>query len=282
MGLTYTSTVDRQLRVPTLASRGIGPRDALLPLTSLVAILAIGLAYGGRVRDLAADSGGKAVRLTNLNAVSDARALEPPLARVLASPSERESAARALFDHVDTIRRSGNEVSNVGALAAAKVLTAEDFAKVKPSFSVRSAEAFEQLTLICASLYIAAFYVVLLGWRMRGVRGDTPLLAAAHLLTAIGFAVVVARPDPLRDAMLVVRYTEGVIAGLGALLLASFIDIRKAAFLKFSYLPLVGALGLSIILLVFGDGPGNSTAKVNLGPVQPIEAIRLLLALFLA
>ena len=32
----------------------------------------------------------------------------------------------------------------------------------------------------------------------------------------------------------------------------------------------------------FGSGPGNSSAKVNLGPFQPIEAIRLLLALFLA
>jgi hypothetical protein len=44
MGLTYTSTLDRRLRVPTLATRRIGPRDVLLPLTSLVAVLAIGLA----------------------------------------------------------------------------------------------------------------------------------------------------------------------------------------------------------------------------------------------
>ena len=51
---------------------------------------------------------------------------------------------------------------------------------------------------------------------------------------------------------------------------------------RFVYLPLVGAIGLSAMLLLFGGGPGTSGAKVNLGPVQPIEAIRLLLALFLA
>lgn len=281
MGLTYTSTLDRRLRVPTLATR-IGPRDVLLPLTSLVAVLAIGLAYGGRGRDLAGDAGRNAARLTNLNAVRDARELEAPLTLVFPNQSDRQVAARALFDHVAAIRRNGRDVSNVGALAGAKVLTAEDLARVKPSFSVRSHDAFERLTLTYAGLYIAAFYVVLLGWRLRGVRGDVPLLAAAHLLTAVGFAVVVARPDPLRDTMLLVRYTEGVIAGLGALLLASFIDFRKASFLRFSYVPLVVALGLSIVLLLFGDGPGNSAAKVNLGPVQPIEAIRLLLALFLA
>jgi cell division protein FtsW (lipid II flippase) len=49
-----------------------------------------------------------------------------------------------------------------------------------------------------------------------------------------------------------------------------------------SYLPLIVALSLSVLLILFGSGPGTSGAKVNLGPVQPIEAIRLLLALFLA
>src|SRR6185503_5672559 len=39
---------------------------------------------------------------------------------------------------------------------------------------------------------------------------------------------------------------------------------------------------LCALLVAFGSGPGRSGAKVNLGPVQPIEAIRLLLAFFLA
>jgi hypothetical protein len=39
------------------------------------------------------------------------------------------------------------------------------------------------------------------------------LLAAAHLLTAVGFAVLVSRVDPLRDNLLFVRYAEGVLVG---------------------------------------------------------------------
>ena len=62
----------------------------------------------------------------------------------------------------------------------------------------------------------------------------------------------------------------------------SLIDFGAAAFVELSYLPLVAALSLSVVLILFGSGPGSSSAKVNLGPVQPIEAIRLLLALFLA
>ncbi len=53
-------------------------------------------------------------------------------------------------------------------------------------------------------------------------------------------------------------------------------------FASLSYLPLLAALSLSVVLILFGSGPGNSSAKVNLGPLQPIEGIRLLLALFLA
>src|SRR5213080_2579472 len=62
----------------------------------------------------------------------------------------------------------------------------------------------------------------------------------------------------------------------------SLIDFGTAVFLELSYLPLLGAIGLCALLIVFGGGPGRSGAKVNLGPVQPIEAIRLLLAFFLA
>src|SRR5262249_20138382 len=69
--------------------------------------------------------------------------------------------------------------------------------------------------------------------------------------------------------------------GVGVFGLLSFVDFRRTSFLKLSYVPLLGALLLSTALIVLGNGPGNSTAKVNLGPVQPIEAIRLLLALFL-
>src|SRR5207247_3231680 len=117
---------------------------------------------------------------------------------------------------------------------------------------------------------------------LRGIRSDPLLLAIAHLLTAIGFAVILGRPDPLRDSLLFVRFVEGTVLGLVLMTGFSLIDFGKAGFVELSYLPLVGALSLSVLLILFGSGPGSSTAKVNLGPLQPIEAIRLLLALFLA
>ena len=108
------------------------------------------------------------------------------------------------------------------------------------------------------------------------------LLAIAHALTAVGFALMVSRADPLRDVTLFVRYAQGVLAGLAVVAAISILSVRAALLRHFSYLPLAGALLLSIALILFGSGPSGSTAKVNLGPLQPIEAIRILLALFLA
>src|SRR5262245_62722626 len=60
------------------------------------------------------------------------------------------------------------------------------------------------------------------------------------------------------------------------------VQMRTAIFVRFSYLSLAAAMILSLAVIVFGSGPGSSGAKVNLGPVQPIEAIRLLILVFLA
>ena len=162
------------------------------------------------------------------------------------------------------------------------LFTASDLAAVKPFLSVRSLDAFRNRLLWLGGLYLLGFQLIALVWRLRGIRGDRVLLAAAHLLTAVGFAVLLSRVDPLRDNLLFVRYAEGVLAGQLLIMALSLIDFGTAAFLELSYLPLIAALSLSVLLIAFGTGPGRSSAKVNLGPLQPIEAIRLLLALFLA
>ena len=220
--------------------------------------------------------------------MTDSKELEPALERVFTNISDRQFAAHALFDFVRATRDAGDTLPNVGAILKAKanadlpLFTASDLATLKPSIIVRTRETFARTTLVWSALFFVSFWIVALLWRLRSYRGDFLLLSAAHLLTAVGFAVLLSRADPLRDTVLFSHYSLGVIAGLGVFVLVSFLDFRKAAFLRLSYVPLIGALLLSVVLILFGNGPGNSNVKVNLGPVQPIEAIRLLLALFLA
>jgi cell division protein FtsW (lipid II flippase) len=308
MTITYTLAAERDKRRQSIGVRAVP--GWTLTLASCVAVVAIALAYTGRFRTLSAPAAGR--ETVNLNAVRDAAELEPALAMVYAHPDDRRFAAGALFRFLAADTAAPRNLPNVGAIARATVsadairrarsvkvfaerlsekpgatktltlFTASDVATLKPYVTVRTRAQFRNRVLWLTALYILAFHAVALLWRWKKRRSDGWLLATAHVLTGIGFAVLLSRPDPLRDSLLFVRYAETTIAGVAVMGGLSMIDFTAAGFGAFSYLPLMGALSLSVLLIVFGSGPGSSSAKVNLGPLQPIEAIRLLLALFLA
>jgi cell division protein FtsW (lipid II flippase) len=314
MSVTYTTAAERDRHRLWRDARP-GWREPILLATSCVAALAIVLACVGRLRvlDEAQLGGGRAI---NLNTVRDAAALEPALGVAFASPNDRRFAATELFRFIIGERTERRTLPNVGAISRATVstsaargtrnldafagrirqkqvdraapgesiplFTASEVAKLKPFLSVRTREEFRRQVWLFGALYVVGFHVVALVWRRRRVRSDLLLLATAHLLTAIGFAVLLSRPDPLRDSLLFVRYAETIALGLAVMTTLSLVDVAAMGFVSLSYLPLIAALSLSVLLIVFGSGPGSSAAKVNLGPFQPIEGIRLLLALFLA
>lgn len=153
---------------------------------------------------------------------------------------------------------------------------------LEPMPAVRTLDDFRASVVTCAAVYMAAFGAIAMLWRLRRVQGDRLLLCPVHLLTAIGFALLVSRSDPIRGTLLFVRYTEGILIGCAAMGAVSLVSLRRAVLRDLSYLPLIAALLLATAVVLFGSGPGQSNAKVNLGPVQPVEAVRLLLALFLA
>ena len=94
--------------------------------------------------------------------------------------------------------------------------------------------------------------------------------------------MMVSLRDPLRDPMLFVRFAQGTAAGCLVLAAVSTVDFQRSIIRRLSYVPLLGAVVLSLLLIAFGSGPGTSDAKVNLMGVQPVEAIRVLVVLFLA
>jgi len=279
MALTYTAGAERNARRAHHWTDRIDLSAVTVAATSLVAVLAIALAYAGRVHVF--ESPGRTVAAPiNLNVVADAGPLEAAFETVLPDASDRRLAAERLFAFLRDERQHARTLPNVGAIAP--LFGPADFARVKPLFSVRTSDEFRRQVVQFACIYILAFQAAILVWRLRRIRTDPLLLAVAHLLTAIGFAILLSRADPLRDSLTFVRFAEGTVLGVAVMTAVSLVDFGAAGFVTFSYLPLIVALSLSVLLIFFGSGPGSSGAKVNLGPVQPIEAIRLLLALFLA
>ena len=321
MAVTYTTAAERDAQ--PLKHRGasrpfVEPLEIALIVTSVFAAVLLITTYAGVTRVPRTETVGPVI---NLNTVPDAAKLEAALDPAFPLPADRRLAARELFAYLSEPDGSRRTLPNVGAIARARVaataidrtpsaaalrerlqeersraksdgreppasvplLTGSQLSSVKPAFAVRDLATVRQALLIWVGLYVLGFQLVSMAWRLRGVSGDRLLLICAHVLTALGFAAMVSRPDPIRDWLLFVRYAEGVVAGLGLMAIASFINVRTSGLKALSYVPLAAAFILSILLLSpLGSGPSGSGAKVNLGPFQPIEAIRILLALFLA
>ncbi|HVP47044.1 MAG TPA: FtsW/RodA/SpoVE family cell cycle protein [Bryobacteraceae bacterium] len=248
--------------------------------------------------------------LLDLNAVRAPEELLPFL-QVFSDPVERQLAAEKVAAYLEKQR----PLPNVGALARLRLNRQEiesepgwhtlrdrlqrqvtnqqsrkrelriallPLARIKPAMVVRTPRQFLLQFLGWAALYLASFYVVHFAWRRRAFRGDPAILPALHLLTGMGLILAVSLRDPLRDTLEFSKFAWGVALGCAILLLPLFRFFDYRRFSRWTYTPLLASFLLFVLLLALGTGPTGSDSKVNLGPFQPVEVIKVLLVLFIA
>ena len=244
-------------------------RGFWLLITSIAAAAGLALVFYAKTQDFA-DEQTRLDRgeLLNINTTPDAARLLP----FLGDADRSEKAA-------DFLRHSG-ALPNVGALA--HVRPRLPIAKLKPMLVVRTPAQFRREYATWIGAYFAAFLVVWLVWRWRGFAGDPSLLPALQLLTSMGLILAVSLKDPLRDTLEFRKFAWGVAAGCLLLLLPLLKPFASRDYSKLIYTPLLAAFALFALLIRFGSGPTGSDAHVNLGPFQPVEAIKVLLVFFLA
>jgi len=154
--------------------------------------------------------------------------------------------------------------------------------KVKPFLIVRTPKEFLREYIVWGLAYLTAFWLVHIIWRVRRFRGDPTILPALFLLSGMGFILMVSLRDPLRDTLEFRKFAWGCVGGCVILLLPLLRVFQYRVFARWIYTPLFAAVALFGALLVMGSGPTGSDAKVNLGPFQPVELIKILVVLFLA
>ena len=287
---------------------------AWLASTSLVVSIGLGLVYSAKTHNFGEHSSRlDHGELLDLNSVTKPEQLLPFL-QIFPGEPEREAVAAKTSEFLAAHR----PIRNIGALARLRVSKTEieshpewtvlqkqlqeqlarqqakpqhrgelripllPLAKLKPVMTVRTPREFQMQFLIWITAYFAGFYVVFLVWRWSAFRGDFSILPAVHLLTGIGLILSISLRDPLRDTLEFSKFAWGVALGCVVLLLPSLRILNYQRFSKWCYTPLFAAFLLFIGLLRFGSGPGGNDAKVNLGPFQPVEAIKILLVFFLA
>jgi cell division protein FtsW (lipid II flippase) len=322
MAVTRSSAADRRRRettgfapIPGLQPAVRRDREMLLlgggTLVFLLGFLLVYLAMARPFGDVEARiAGGEIVPLHELR---EAEQLIP-LLTFLSEPAEQSFVARQIFR-----RAQEGAIPNVGELARLRVpisevedstrlpvlraraeslrrerggelregaevvlLNSNQIRQLKPHLIVRRPGDYKKQLALWIGLFLAAFAAIHLAWRVRGFPGDQLLLPIVLTLCGLGLLMMISVRDPLRDLLLFRTFSQGVLAGAVLLLAGSLLDIQRSPLRRLTFAPLGVALVLSALLILFGSGPGGSDAKVNLFGFQPVEAVKILVVLFLA
>jgi cell division protein FtsW (lipid II flippase)/cell division protein FtsI/penicillin-binding protein 2 len=246
----------------------------LLP-ASLLVICGLALVFAAKTQEFPSlqtrlDGG----QLLNLNAVKSPAELSAVLQ--IFNPAQRADLAARSWSFLELHR----PLPNAGALA--RLHLPISLAKLKPLLVVRTPAEFRSQFLLWSFLYLSSFWAVHAVWRWRRFRGDPAILPAIQLLSGMGLILMVSLRDPLRDTLEFKKFAWGAVLGCALLLLPLFKIFQYRSFSKWVYTPLLAAFALFGALVAFGSGPTGSDAKVNLGPFQPVEIIKILLVFFLA
>ncbi len=297
--------------LPGAPAPGRNTEALLLAAAALVVLLGLALAYLAMVKTFAEVEPKLASgEMVNLNDLRNADQLTSAL-DVFAGSAERSFAAEAIWK-----RAHQGDLPNVGEIERIRISSAaiegdrrltslrerldarrqagvqgevsiplfslQQLRIVKTRLVVRTPPEFRSSFWLWTALFLLAFAAVHIAFRVWRFGGDPLILPALLLLTGLGLAMMVTVRDPLRDLPLYRGFAQGVLAGLALLLAATRIDFERSPLRRMSYVPLFAAFLLSVVLILFGSGPGGSDAKVNLLGWQPVEAIKILVILFLA
>ncbi len=182
---------------------------------------------------------------------------------------------------------------------ALKLFSTRDFniLKKEKSFIVRTPQDFQLWFWIIAAGFFAGFFIIHIFLSIRFKTADQLILPVIMILTGLSFLTLLSLQDPLRDRFLArdtLYYFGAGIAFIILILLFNlkifttdsslyrlfiFKNVRSSANgWQWSFV----AIGLLVLLILFGNGPEGSGVKVNLFGFQPSEIVKFVIVIFLA
>jgi len=261
-----THSVERQLRQT---------ETILLVLTILTLCAGASLVLLAKNQKIASPKATSPKATSKVAPVNINRATAEEIAKVLQIPTEKakqivgERQKQDGFADVDSLNRLSSLVPRNKITAAYNNL------------AVRSWQEVQQTFLLCIGGIIGFLGIAHLLLRRFCPRADPFLLPVSVLLAGLGILLLFAIKDPIRDRLSFVGQTIGVLAG-GTL--AIFLPIsglwNRAPVHRYGYVYAVTAVVLTALLGILGSGPGG--VRLSVAGMQPVEAIKILMVLFLA
>lgn len=129
--------------------------------------------------------------------------------------------------------------------------------------------------------FVLAFALAHVLVRRFAARADPFLLPLTALLSGLGLMMTYSVKDPWRDTLVFGGQVRGIVFwGLLALLIPLTPLFARLNLRRYEYVYALAGVWLMVLLLVAGHGPGG--ARIQVFGFEPIEIIKVLLALFAA
>ncbi len=292
-------------RGPTLAFRFRALEVFLLLVASAVGVLLVSWTYGLDAEDLASAEARLAEGSARVLGELDSAELWEPHLTLLPTPAERRYAAATLAGAVrqrgdaatlrsilltdvepDEVRNNPELVAmnarleRLGEISRFRILSPGEREQLSGQLLVRNPQSFRESLWRYGAAALLAFLVFHVVLTVRKPTADPFVLPLILLLTAIGFCTMLVLVDPLRGPDRPIEFLKGVTLGALVGAMASLAPLRRIRWRTVGALCLALAVGIALLLALFGSGPGD--ARINLFGGQPIELIKILIVIFLA
>lgn len=180
-----------------------------------------------------------------------------------------------------------------------KLFSTRDFTilKKEKSLIVRTPEEFEKWFWIIVGGFFAGFFLIHIFLSIHFKKADQLILPVVMILTGLSFLTLLSLQDPLRDRFLAQDTLYYFGAGIACIILVLLFNLKLFTTDSFLYRLFIFknvksaangwqwslvAIGLLILLILFGNGPEGSGVKVNLFGFQPSEIVKFVIVIFLA
>lgn len=239
--------------------------EALLLLAVLVVtVCGLLLVYGGKAATVPYPAQAVPINTAAPGTLIDVLGVDAATAQVLV----RERDARGGFGSVNALRHA-RALRGAGALPGS------------PRLVARTPQAVARVFFGGMLGFVFAFALAHVLVRRFAARADPFLLPLVALLSGLGLMMTYSVKDPWRDTLVFGGQVRGVAFwGLLALLVPVTPWFARLNLRRYEYVYALGGVGLMVLLLVAGHGPGG--VRIQVLGFEPVEVIKVLLALFAA
>ena len=165
-------------------------------------------------------------------------------------------------------------------LARIPVVGSDTISRVDEHLRVRDPRGVIKQFWVYAGLLMLGFFILHSALGRRGPVADAYILPCMLILAGLGAIALFSIKDPLRDTDVFTRQIHGVLIGMIAAMIPFSAKFRSFRPWRYTYLYALLAVFLTILLALFGTGPGG--ARLKLFGFQPVEVVKLALVFFVA